>query len=91
MKFGVLPLDEAEGAFLAHSIRAGDLVLKKGRVLDGEDVARLRAAGIEEVIAASLGPDDVAEDVAATEIAAAVLGDHVETREAFTGRVNMFA
>ena len=91
MKFGALSLDRAEGAFLAHSVRAGDLVLKKGRVLDSEDIARLRASGIEGVIAARLGPDDVAEDAAAARIAAAILGDHVETRAPFTGRVNLFA
>ena len=91
MKFGALPIDEAEGAFLAHAVRAGDLVLKKGRVLDGSDLQRLREAGIETVTAARLAAGDVAEDEAAARIADTAAGDHVEIRAPFTGRVNLFA
>ena len=91
MKFGLMPLAEAEGAFLAHSVRAGDLVLKKGRLLDAEDVERLRIAGISSVTAARLAPDDVAEDDAAARIAAAAMGGSIEARAPFTGRVNLFA
>ncbi|MGI9488179.1 MAG: NTP transferase domain-containing protein [Geminicoccaceae bacterium] len=91
MKFGVVSLDEAEGAFLAHSIRAGGVVLKKGRVLDCSDIDRLRAAGVLTVTAARLALDDIAEDDAATRIAASVRGSHIDARAPFTGRVNLFA
>ena len=74
MKFGVMPLEEAEGAFLAHSVRAEDVVLKKGRVLDAGDIDRLRKAGVLHVTAARLSPDDVTEDDAAARIAAAAMG-----------------
>ena len=46
MRFGPTPLDEAEGAILAHSLNAGSLRFKKGRVLSATDVAALREAGI---------------------------------------------
>ncbi len=91
MKFGIMPLGEAEGAFLAHSVSAGNLTLKKGRVLSADDIERLRAAGISSVTAAHLAPDDVAEDDAATRIATAVRGEGMEARTPFTGRVNLFA
>ncbi|MEM9626052.1 MAG: molybdopterin-binding/glycosyltransferase family 2 protein [Pseudomonadota bacterium] len=91
MKFGVMPLNEAEGAFLAHSVRADDVVLKKGRVLDSGDIDRLRQAGVSSVTAARLAPDDVAEDDAAARIAAAAMGDDIEARAPFTGRVNLFS
>jgi molybdenum cofactor cytidylyltransferase len=91
MKFGVMALEEAEGAFLAHSVRAGDLVMKKGRVLDAGDIEALGGRGATSVIAARLEPGDVAEDQAAARIAAAVAGTHVEARAPFTGRVNLFA
>ena len=45
MKFGAIPLDEAEGAILAHSVKLDRLALKKGRRLSTADVAALRAAG----------------------------------------------
>jgi molybdenum cofactor cytidylyltransferase len=62
--FGETPLDQAEAAILAHSLRRGAINFKKGRVLSAEDVARLAAAGVERVVAARLEPGDVHEDEA---------------------------
>ena len=45
MQFGPVPLSEAEGAVLAHSLSLGEVRLKKGHVLSAEDLARLGAAG----------------------------------------------
>jgi molybdenum cofactor cytidylyltransferase len=91
MRFGEMPLAEAEGAILAHSIRSDRLVYKKGRRLGAEDVAALRAAGVASVIAARLEPEDVHEDEAARLIAAVVAGAHVAVEKPFTGRVNLIA
>ena len=41
MRFGPIPVGEAEGAVLAHSLAGEGLRLKKGRVLSGSDVAAL--------------------------------------------------
>ena len=91
MFFGPLPLSDAEGAILAHSLRLGALVFKKGRRLSAADVAALREASVGEVIAAKLSDADIGEDAAATRIAAAVAGGGVQVAAAFTGRVNLFA
>ncbi len=91
MKFGEIPSAEAEGAILAHSVRAKGIVFKKGRVLSAEDVAALEKARITAVTGARLEAGDVAEDEAATRIAAAVRGAHLTASAAFTGRVNLFA
>ncbi len=91
MFFGPLPLPDAEGAILAHSLRLGALAFKKGRRLSAADVAALREAGVGEVIAAKLSDADIGEDAAATRIAAAVAGGGVQIAAAFTGRVNLFA
>ncbi|HYF85136.1 molybdopterin-binding/glycosyltransferase family 2 protein [Azospirillum sp.] len=91
MFFGPLPLSDAEGAILAHSLRLGALVFKKGRRLSAADVAALREASVGEVIAAKLSDADIGEDAAATRIAAAVAGSGVQVAAAFTGRVNLFA
>ena len=56
MIFGETPVDEAVGAILAHSMRAGNVALKKGRILSDTDIAALRDAGIESVVAARLEP-----------------------------------
>jgi molybdenum cofactor cytidylyltransferase len=91
MKFGEIPVAEALGAVLAHSLKAGDRSLRKGRVLSAEDVAALRAAGRSTVIAAQLEPGDVDENTAAGEIARPLAGPHVSVAKPFTGRVNLFA
>lgn len=91
MFFGPLPLSDAEGAILAHSLRLSGLAFKKGRRLSADDVTALREAGNSEVIAAKLSDSDIAEDAAATRIAAVVAGGSVQVAAAFTGRVNLFA
>ena len=91
MKFGALPLDEAHGAILAHSIRLAGRALKKGRVLDQDDLDALRDAGEETVVAVLLEPTDLDENEAARRIATACAGDHTSVDRAFTGRCNIRA
>ncbi|RMH48966.1 MAG: molybdopterin biosynthesis protein, partial [Alphaproteobacteria bacterium] len=74
MKFGPVPLSEAEGAILAHSIALAGCRLRKGQRLDAADIAALAAAGHKDIIAARLEPGDVHEDAAAWRLAAAVAG-----------------
>lgn len=91
MKFGTIPLDDAEGAILAHSARLPGRALKKGHVLQPGDIDLLRENDITSVIAAKLDPDDVREDEAAATIARAIAGRHLRVGDAFTGRCNLFA
>ncbi len=91
MIFGDIPIDEAEGAILAHGLRAGGCILKKGRVLSAEDVAALRAAGIARVVCVRLEPGDVGEDEAAERVALACFGPGLSRSRAATGRVNLHA
>jgi len=91
MQFGMIPVQDAEGAILAHSVRTPSGALKKGRVLSGEDLARLGEAGIEEVMAARFEAGDVPEDEAAGRTARAAAGENIELAAPFTGRANLFA
>ena len=91
MKFGPVPVTEAEGGIAVHSIRKGATVLKKGTVIGKAEIAALRAADVAEIVVARLEVDDVPEDVAAAEIAAAVAGKGTRIDRAFTGRANLFA
>ncbi len=91
MKFGAVPVGEARGATAVHSIRTGDLVLKKGTLIGDAEVAALEAAGVKEIVVARLEPGDVSEDQAAADIAAALKGEGVRADRAFTGRCNLFA
>ncbi len=91
MQFGTLTLDDALGAILAHSLPLPGGVLKKGRVLAAGDLQRLRAAGLDTVVAAKLDASDVAEDEAARQLAVALGGADVSIAAPFTGRANLFA
>lgn len=92
MELGSIPLSEALGAVVAHTLRLGNArVLKKGSVLGAGDVDALRDAGYTEIIAARLGAEDLPEDEAATLVAASVAGPGVRLAEAATGRCNLHA
>jgi|TARA_R110002073_G_scaffold107601_5_gene242335 molybdenum cofactor cytidylyltransferase len=91
MRFGSFPVTEAEGMVLAHSVRTGAKIFKKGRVLSGEDIEALSYAGVSTVYAAHLGIEDTQEDEAAATIAAALTGPNTRADTAFTGRANLYA
>ncbi|MEQ9242925.1 molybdopterin-binding protein [Roseovarius indicus] len=93
MKFGAVPVAEAAGAMLAHSLKLPGGRLKKGHVLTSEDLGRLDEAGIAEVTVARPDPGDLSENDAAEMLAGAIHdgapGLHLSTP--FTGRVNLVA
>ena len=95
MKFGPVPVGEAEGAVLANSVALPKGRLRKGRVIGPDDVAALRALGRDTVIVARLEPGDVAEDAAAARLAATLVPDPARAGlrigAAATGRVNLHA
>jgi molybdenum cofactor cytidylyltransferase len=96
MRFGPLPLDQAEGAILAHSLALPDGGrLRKGQVLDAAAVAALRAGGHDHVTAARLDPGDLDEDAAALALARALVPDPaaagMDLQAVGTGRVNIIA
>lgn len=91
MKFGPVPVAQAEGAVLAHSVGLSKGRLRKGRILSAKDVTTLKAEGLVSVIVAALDAGDVGEDAAAAALAAAVQGPGVSVTKAFTGRVNLLA
>jgi len=91
MQFGAVPLDQAEGAILAHSVELPGARLRKGQWLRAPDIAALRAGGVREVTVARLGAGDVHEDVAAARLALAVMGAGLRASQAATGRVNLYA
>jgi molybdenum cofactor cytidylyltransferase len=91
MRFGAVAVRDAVGAVLAHTLRAGDRVLKKGRVLSAGDVEALAASGHAEVVCARLDPDELAEDAAALRIATALSGDGTRLERTHTGRTNLHA
>jgi molybdenum cofactor cytidylyltransferase len=91
MRFGPVPLNEARGAILAHSLRTGERVIRKGTLLDEAALAALAQAGRTAVTCAILEPGDVPEDQAADRLAAPLVAPLIARSRAATGRVNLSA
>lgn len=91
MKFGPVPIDQADGAVLAHATTAVGRRFRKAHRLSADDLAVLKAAGITEIVVAVLSPEDLGEDAAAEMIAAGMSQRNIEAKPAATGRVNLHA
>lgn len=91
MRFGPLPLEQAIGAVVAHTVRGSGFAIKKGARLTAADADTLRLAGLTEVIVARFGDRDIAEDHAARVMADAACGPGLRVDAAFTGRCNLRA
>lgn len=91
MRFGAIPVAKALGCILAHSQNVDGKRYKKGHFLSEEDIATFLAAGLSEIIVATLEPTDLAEDEAAERVARAFTTKGVNYRPPGTGRVNFHA
>jgi len=91
VKFGEVPVAEAEGATLVHSLKLGSVAFRKGRVLSRADLDALAAAGFERITVVRLERGDVEENEAAGRVAAAAAGSNISTAAPFTGRANLHA
>ncbi len=95
MIFGAVPLAEAEGAVLAHSMKASSARVPKGTVLAATHLQDLAAAGHETLVVARLEPNDVDENTAAQRVAHALvpqpLQQGLRISGAGAGRVNLYA
>jgi molybdenum cofactor cytidylyltransferase len=93
MKFGPVPVAQAEGKILGHNISDsyGKRVLRKGKQLTDNDVRLLVEIGRAAVYVAELEPGDIAEDTAAERVARSVCGEGVQTTKPVVGRVNLLA
>ncbi|MGB7318586.1 MAG: molybdopterin-binding protein [Planktotalea sp.] len=93
MKFGAVPLGDARGGILAHSIALPKGRLRKGIVLDQSHIEQLHALGQVQVTVARLEAGDIEENEAARRLGDALLAGSVGLRasKAATGRVNLIA
>lgn len=91
MKFGQVTVEEAIGALAAHSVRAGEMVVKKGTLVTADIAMCLKQAGVETLIAARFEPGDITEDEAAFRLAHTIASSNIAVEAPFTGRSNLYA
>ncbi|MHA1559157.1 MAG: hypothetical protein ACTSWI_00575, partial [Alphaproteobacteria bacterium] len=90
MTFEKVAVSDALGAILAHSVRAGKIVVHKGAVLTKKAVEDLARAGIAEIYIARLADGDVSESEAAARLAARIAGVNLTVGAPTNGRVDLF-
>ena len=91
MIFGDLTVDKAAGAILAHSLKVGKQSFRKGRTLSDDDIALLRKADFDTIVAVRLESTDLHENEAAERLATAIAGDNLSLSPTATGRCNLVA
>ncbi len=91
MKFGPVPLSEAVGATLAHSLVLDGVRFRKGLVLDAGHLGAFAAAGLETVVVARIDADDEDENSAAARIGAKLVTDGLRLSPVATGRANVIS
>ncbi len=93
MKFGPRPLEEATGKILAHNLadEDGRRLLRKGTILEENDLDRIRDLGRTLVYVAEVEDGDLLEDLAAHRLAQAAAGEGLHISAASTGRANLKA
>lgn len=91
MKFGTYPVEDSQGLILAHSVKLPEGTLSKGHAVTAGDISRLKAAGIDRVVAVMIEGGDLSEDEAARELSQTIAPRHLRFSQATTGRVNVYA
>jgi molybdenum cofactor cytidylyltransferase len=89
--FAAVPVAEAQGGLLAHSMLVGGTRWPKGRILSAADIAAATDAGLSHLTIARLAADDVGEDAAAARLAARLAGPGLVALPAAHGRANIAA
>ncbi|KUP92233.1 molybdopterin-binding protein [Tritonibacter horizontis] len=103
MKFGPIRVQDAMGALVAHSVQARKrdkaegwktYKIAKGTLLSAAHIDDLMAAGHAQITVARLDAEDVHEDAAALQVAAAIVPDPqrqgLRISGAGAGRVNLY-
>ena len=87
MRVDATPVQSAVGGILLHTLRLGQgSRLPKGLVLAADHVELLAARGVETVMVARLGPDDVPEGAAAVAVAETLAGTSLAPSASRAGR-----
>lgn len=91
MKFGAVPVKDATGCILAHSLTINGQKFQKGLKLSEDEISSLLTAGVATVTVAEIEATDLPEDEAAALLAKRLLAAGMTLSAPFTGRANIFA
>ena len=91
MIFKIISSKDANKCILAHSIKLNNFSLKKGKVLNEEDIYMLIKNKIENIYVAIKGKEDYSENLSAKKIAKHISSFEFYEPEVNNGRADLFA
>lgn len=91
MRFGPMPVREAEGALLAHSLQLVGRRLGKAHRLTARDVELAACSGLDSLVVARLDSTDILEDDAGVQLGHVLSGRCLRAAAPVHGRVNLIA
>lgn len=91
MTFEQVAVIDALDAILAHSVRANEVVVRKGTVVTKEIIHDLTDAGVADIWVARLAPDDVSEAEAAARLGERIAGNGLTIGSPTNGRVDLYS
>jgi len=91
MIFKIISSKDANKCILAHSIKLNNFSLKKGKILNEEDIYMLIKNKIENIYVAIKGKEDYSENLSAKKIAKHISSFEFYEPEVNNGRADLFA
>ena len=91
MKFGEINTADAVGAVLAHSHKLNSKTLKKGKILNIQDIEDMQKEGVTRVFAARPESNELWEDEAAAILANSASSSNIVIEKPLNGRCNLNA
>ena len=91
MKFKRIPTSKAENTILAHSVLLKEGKLKKGKLLNKEDIKLLKSNSVNKIFVAIIERNDIHENKAADRIAKHIVSKEIIHLKAVNGRADFYS
>ena len=80
---------ETFGYLLIHSVFLKDGRIRKGKIIDKDDISLMKKSGIEKVYVGEFGEDDISENSASSLIAKAIATNEFSISPTLSGKTNI--
>ena len=89
MKIFLKKTRDSEGYILFHSVFINKGRIRKGKIINANDIKLMSASGIEEIYVGSMEKGEIDENSASRVIGQAILNDNFSVSPTFSGKTNI--
>ena len=89
MKIFLKKTRDSEGYILFHSVFINKGRIRKGKIINANDIKLMSASGIEELYVGSMEKGEIDENSASRVIGQAILNDNFSVSPTFSGKTNI--